>query len=190
MSRVAALRQAFDAAFAAPPPAAPDPAEDFLAVRIADDLGALRVRDVAHLSVDHRIVPLPSSRAELLGLAGIRGVLVPVLSLARVLGHGAPGGAPRWLVTCGAGFEVAFAFDEFQGHRRIPAADVRRVDAAEAPRPHVRELFRDGPLVRAVVDLPSVVRALTAPGAHVARDTRRPGQAGAPLDTPTGPQED
>jgi purine-binding chemotaxis protein CheW len=156
-----ALRRAFDEPFASPPGTEGEAVEDFLAVKVADDPCAFRVRAITHLSGQRKIVPLPGRRAELLGLAGIRGAIVPVYSLARLLGHPAAGEPARWLVTCGVGLEAAFAFEELQRYLRVPAASVSPVGPSDAPRPHVEALVREGSLVRAVIDLASIVRALT-----------------------------
>ncbi len=159
--RVLELRAAFDRTFALPPAAATQAVEDFLAVKVAGDACALRVSELAHLCAQRKIVPIPGRRPDLLGLAGIRGRTVPVYSLARIMGYSAANEAPRWLVTCGTGSEVAFAFDEFERHVRIPSASISRVGAAESPRKHVHELIPDGGRVRFVVDIASMAQGIT-----------------------------
>ena len=95
-SATLALRRAFDRSFAALPAEAP-PFEDLLTVRAAGDTFALRLRDVAELIAGLLVAPLPSATPHLLGLAGLRGGVVPVFSLASLLGAAGPAGAPRWV---------------------------------------------------------------------------------------------
>ncbi len=94
-----------------------------------------------------KIVPVPSRVPELLGLTGIRGVVVPVFSLSRLLGFDSEHGQALWLVFCGERqspialafegmeqlFEVAstgiFAREDAPGHRYVSGDRVRRHDA-------------------------------------------------------------
>ena len=94
--RLAELRESFDRGFALPPADASRAGDAFLIVRAGD--GA--VRDLAGRAswawrVDRKIVPLPLQVPGLLGLAGLRGQLTPVFSLASLLGGGTRGGGRR-----------------------------------------------------------------------------------------------
>lgn len=161
MSRIDDLRMEFDRAFAAPPSPEAEATEDFLAVRIAGDPCALRIREISHLSPRRKIVAVPSGIPEFLGLASLRGRLFPIYSLARILGHSAPTAEPSWLVTRhDAGRGIAYGFDAFESHLRIPAGQVSQVLPTESGRPFLGGLVRDGPLVRAVIDLAAVTSAI------------------------------
>jgi purine-binding chemotaxis protein CheW len=170
--RLGDLRREFDEAFATPAAVETAPRADVLAVIVAGDPYALRVRDITSLSAWRPIVPLPSSRTDLLGLVGLRGAIVPVYSLALVLGYPAAGESSRWLVTCGRPPTLAFAFEEFQGYRRVPPTAISRAEPGDARGRHIDELLADGPLIRGVVNLASAVRALTEAALQEGRTTR------------------
>ncbi len=159
--RARALRDEFDRSFAAPASGEREPSEDFLAVRVAGTPCALRTSDVRHVSSAARIVPFPSLRPELLGIARMRGAAVPVFSAARLLGLAEGDTAPRWLAACGAAGELAIAFEAFDAFLRVPRTAVSaRAPGAPSPR-HTRELVRDASSTRAVIDLASVIQAVS-----------------------------
>jgi purine-binding chemotaxis protein CheW len=161
-SAALALRRAFDRTFAASSAAQPL-FEDLLAVRVAGDAFALRLRDVAELVAGLLVVPLPSATPHLLGLAGLRGGVVPVFSLATLLGAAGPTGAPRWAVLCRAAEPFALAFDAFEGHLRLPAASLfGAADDPGAARRCLCGLARAPGGDRGLVDLPLISHALSA----------------------------
>jgi chemotaxis signal transduction protein len=119
-ARLRALRGEFDQSFARP-------GTDFLLIRVAGEPHALRLAEVAALEADRAITPVPSEARALLGVAGLRGALVAVFDLAQLLGLPAPspaGKSPpsgrRWLALV-KGTQVAMAFGEFEGQRRLGA---------------------------------------------------------------------
>jgi purine-binding chemotaxis protein CheW len=151
--RVGTLRGAFDSAFAQPPRAEIDALEDLLAIRVGDTPYALRIADVAGLHADRTVTPVPGAPSDTLGLAGFRGVIVAVYDL-RVLLH-APGEGPcRWLVTAAADERVAFAFDQFERHVRVPTAAIASEHAATGA---ARETVRTGDDVRPIVRMSALV---------------------------------
>jgi len=151
---LARLRGDFDRSFAAPPPAAATALTDLLAIRVGGDPYAVRLADVSALVVDRQATPLPAAAPELLGVAGLRGLVVPVYDLATLLGYpGAP--APRWLVLAAGTPPVALAFDGVDGHLRVPP------EAIAAPQASTGEVVRTADGVRIVVDLPSVRTRVT-----------------------------
>src|SRR5436309_1156564 len=91
-ARVSELRRAFDGTFAKAIRTAGGEAqeEDLLAVRIFTHAYAIRVAEIAGIITSRKIVPVPSRRFELLGVAGLRGGLIPVYHLGALLGHGSP----------------------------------------------------------------------------------------------------
>src|SRR5688572_94281 len=113
------LRSAFDRSFAESIAASPPPQLDMLAIRVAEHRYALRLSEVLAVHADRRLVPVPSALPELLGLAGLRGVVVPVYDLRRLLGYAA-GVAPRWLALVRAPAPFAVAFEQFEAHLRLP----------------------------------------------------------------------
>src|SRR5689334_19841174 len=109
--RALELRQQFDRSFAEPVRRTVIETDDFIAVRLGAETFAIRVAEIAGLHAGLAITPCPSPLPELLGLAGLRGALIPVYGLAALLGLSAVA-EPRWIVIA-AGREAAFAFDGF-----------------------------------------------------------------------------
>lgn len=169
LDRAAALRDAFDHAFAEP--LAPDPPAltDLLAIRIGTEAYALRLSEIGGLFTDRRITPVASRVPALLGIAGFRGAIVPVYDLHILLGHHAVEAA-RWLAMA-ADASVAFAFAAQEGQMRCgPDAIIPyqpdngqpgngQSDAGPSRR-HVREFVRSGDTVRPIIDLFTVVDAI------------------------------
>jgi len=154
----AAVRAEFDAAFARRE-APPEPTAALLAVRVGSEPLALRVLDVAGLVPIRHVMAVPSRRPELLGVVGLRGEVVPLFGLARLV-HGRPDESPRWMVLAGGSERVAFAFTTFDGHLRVPVAELRSAPGEPSVR-HVRELYTGSP-PRPVLDMSSLVAAATA----------------------------
>lgn len=122
--RAAELRREFDRAFAHPPLARIEEAESFLAVRLGGQPYAVRLTEVAEIFKDREVVRMPGPRSEFLGLAGLRGGIVPVYSLPILLGY-PPSSAPaRWLLLAAPDRSVAFAVEEFEGHLRVDRAEI------------------------------------------------------------------
>ncbi|MBX3225774.1 MAG: chemotaxis protein CheW [Labilithrix sp.] len=113
MKTVAQIAAEFDRAFAEPAVLDRGRGAPALAIRAG---GARYVVPLAALSVVGRspkIVPLPGGGAAQLGLAGIRGSLVVVLSLPALLGRA--NGTHGWIATPAARRGLALAFDELEG---------------------------------------------------------------------------
>lgn len=122
-SRAVDLRKAFDRAFAEPPPSGAEASGDYLGIRIGGVAYAVPLAEIGAVHADRKIAPLPSGASELLGVAGVRGDIVPVFGLAALLGQGGGDAKPRWLVLA-AGGRAGFAFDALDGHIRIPLASI------------------------------------------------------------------
>ncbi len=157
-SRAADLRRAFDREFAEVPRTSIAGSEDLLAVRIGGDPYALRVSELSGLASGRKVVPLPTSRSELVGLAGMRASLVPVYSLSVLLGYAAVG-STRWLALCGRADPVALAFDEVEGFTRVLHADLRAATRSGS-RLHLSEVIYTANASRPIVDTRSTLRAL------------------------------
>ncbi len=115
------LRRAFDAGFAASPPT-PEDRVDLLLIRVGQDSLALRVAELSGVALCPRLEPVPQATPQpgLVGLAGLRGALVPVYALAALLGNAGTCSAGRWLALCGTREPLGLAFDELQGFLRLP----------------------------------------------------------------------
>lgn len=159
MSRALDLRRAFDQTFAEPPRTVVEGALNLLGIRVGGDAYAVRLGEIAGLFVERRIVPLPSPMADLLGLAGLRGGVVPVYSLRGLLGYSTAGDAGRWLILAGSGHAVGLAFEEFEGYLRIPTSGLLP-SRGETRRPHVPEAARAAEALRGVISIHSIVEAI------------------------------
>lgn len=157
--RAAALREAFDAAFAAAPGDARREQVALLRLRAGGEELALRVLETGGLVALGRLTPLPARRPELLGLTGLRGGLLPVFDLARLLGLPGQGAPPRWMALAGEGEErVGLAFDEFQGHARVLPGELHAAPAS--PRLHLREVVELEGRPVPVLAVPSLLHAV------------------------------
>ena len=151
-----ALRAEFDVAFGRPARAPADDLVRLLAFRVGGEPVAIRVLETAGLVAARRIEPVPSRRPELLGICGVRGQIVPVFSLARLLGR-AEDAEARWIVLAAAGAErVGLSAAVFERHLVVPASDVR--PAAHAGGADV--LQADGE-ARPILGIPAIVRVIT-----------------------------
>jgi len=174
-SKAAKLRQEFDLAFALPPSQASEEAIDLLMIRVAGDPYAILLREIAGMVVGRAVVPIPAVTLDLLGLAGIRGGVVPVFGLASLLGYGGPAsGSPRWMILCGADEPIALAFSDFEGYLRVPKSSLH---IEENPRAtlttrvgrggqYVNQVASTDAGVRAVISIPLVVATIRNRSGH------------------------
>jgi chemotaxis signal transduction protein len=130
--------------------------ENLIAIRVSGDAYAIRVSEISGLANDRKIVALPSAVPELLGVAGIRGGLVPVYSLAALLGYSTEADQGRWLALSGGEEPVGLAFSAFEGYVRVPQAQIYTADQKDAVRTHVKHVVRAAAMVRAVVSVPLI----------------------------------
>jgi hypothetical protein len=129
------VRRAFDDAFRR----APEPVVDTVAVvlvRVSGVALALRRASVDRIEADRPVTRLPGAHPALLGLAALRGSVLPVWSLASLLdlpvdaATGASRRAPRWLAVRRG---VGFAFGELVGMREAPAGVRNHWDGPDGP---------------------------------------------------------
>ena len=156
--RVAQLRRAFDEAFATPAVKEGGDVISLVAIRLAGEPLALLADQILGVAKRRRIVPAPSRIPELMGLSGRRGALVPVFSLAALLGL-ARSEECSWLALAHREAPVAFALDEFEGQIEIERTCLY-ADASARARRYVRQLARIDSGVRAVIDIPSLIEEL------------------------------
>jgi chemotaxis signal transduction protein len=142
------LRSAFDETFAMPPGSREDH-ESVLQIRVGSEVFAIRTSHIAGLVKSRKIVPFPSRIMELLGMAALRGSVIPVFDLAALLGIPRGGSGPLWLILLPGDTPIGLAFEAFEG-RQVPEwlAD------EQSARQHVRQLVRIGSAVRGVLDIP------------------------------------
>jgi chemotaxis signal transduction protein len=149
-----ALRSAFDESFALPSRSREDQ-ESVIQIRVAGEVFAIRCSQTAGLLKSRRIVPLPSRIPELLGLAALRGSLLPVYDLAALLGISRGVSAPSWLILAPGDTPIGLAFDGFEG-QHVPDW----LSGEPSERQYVGQLVRIGPAVRAVLDIPGLADAI------------------------------
>ena len=151
---LASLQRTFDEAFARPHagPATPDTA--ILAIDLGEDRFAFRLDELAGVFELPPTVPLPGAPGALLGLAGLRGQLMPVYNLAGLLGTPCPPEPPRWIVVYGRDEPVALAFHVLHGHLDVSPASIRPLTTRPLAGTFVRAVVRmaDGPPL-ALLDL-------------------------------------
>lgn len=145
----AELRAEFDRGFAELQ-APPVPHVDVIVLRAGGAPYAIARGELAAVRVDLAIVDLPSPARALIGVAAVRGELVPVWDLGR-LAHGEPVRGRRWCAIARGG-HAAVAFDRFDGHLRVPAPLGAAIDFD-------RQLYP-------VLDLAGVLAGAQAGGAH------------------------
>lgn len=154
----AELRAAFDLSFALAPDGAREPGEKLLRIRIGDAPFSFRLSEVEGVHVVRRIVPCPSERSELLGIAGVRGRPVPVFSLSALLGvRGVEGKRPGWILLAKRESDsaLAFAFDALDGYLEARPEDL----AAAASGAHVRTAVRIDGAACVILDMNSLIAA-------------------------------
>jgi purine-binding chemotaxis protein CheW len=151
--RAASLRENFDRGFAAPRQETAAALVDFLAISVGTAPYAIRLADIAALSNGHNVTAIPGQPAALLGLAGVRGVILPVYGLAALLNHDTamPAG---WLVRAPP---VAFAFSRFEGLLRLPASSIVPPPATHR---HLRGFLEHGAKIRPVLDMPALFESV------------------------------
>jgi chemotaxis signal transduction protein len=130
---------------------------------VGADPYALRLSEIAGLYVDVKIVPVPSSTTQLLGIVSLRGKMASVYDLAALL-HYPPAASPRWMILAGASQPVGFAFETFEAHLQVPKASLAesedRGEASGATRQHVRGAVRAGDVLRPMIHVASVVELI------------------------------
>jgi purine-binding chemotaxis protein CheW len=158
----AALRRVFDESFAAAAAAKPARLESLLAVRLGSDPYALRLSEIAGLHADVKIVAVPSAHAQLLGIAGLRGIMAPIYDLAALLRY--PSAAnPRWMVLARMSQPVGFAFETFESHLQVPDTSLvndEGITNAGAARQHTSGTVRAAGALRPIIRMASVLELI------------------------------
>lgn len=155
------LKKAFDHAYAVPPPRLDSKQmENLLAIRVDGDPYAIRVSQINGLASDRKVVAVPSRTPELLGVVGIRGGLVPVYSLAALVGHDGDVNGGRWLALCGTEEPIGLAFSDFEGYFKVPLIHVYPAGLNHAIHESVRDAVRTADVTRAIVNIPSIVETI------------------------------
>lgn len=154
------LRVSFDRTFTFLPSTPTETTENLLAIKLDGNPYALRLRDIAGLVNDKKIIALPSTIPEFLGIAGIRGTAVAVYSLAALLGYSGEANQSRWLALYEADEPVALAFQEFEGYTKVPFGQIFSANEDLKAHEHIKDVVGNGETVRPMIDLRSVIEAI------------------------------
>ncbi|MDG6109945.1 chemotaxis protein CheW [Dactylosporangium aurantiacum] len=157
--RLAQLRDSFDRSFADPHREQVTGFDDLLAVRVGGHRYALRLTQAAGLFPDRPVTRLPGPLPALRGVASFRGSIVPVYDLGAVFGHPVPETA-RWLVLAAGEPPVALAFEELDGHLRVPSDAIVEESTGHGPRGCLRGIVPLDGGARPIVDVPAVRAAI------------------------------
>jgi chemotaxis signal transduction protein len=157
--RGAELAAAFDRTFAEPVRTATDDRESLLGLRAGGEAYAVRLAEIGGLLRGLKIVAVPGPLPELLGVAGLRGGIVPIYSLRALLGYPPIAESPTWIVLAAGEVAVGLAFEQLEGHLRIARADIS-TRQGEAARAHVGQSARVEGALRGLISVPSLVSAI------------------------------
>lgn len=154
-TRLRVLREAFDDSFAAPHIEQQEAVDNFLAIRLGKSGHAIPLPDISGLFARRPITPLPTIEPALLGLANFSGTVAPVFDLHLLLGLKSTE-RPAWFAMATAA-PVAFAFEGFEGHLRIPQKDIVVTNENGQKDDPQRRSIRAKGLLRPVVHLPALI---------------------------------
>lgn len=161
IAKATELRNAFDRERAAAiSTRGEEQTENLLAIRVGKDPYALRVSEISGLTAGKKIVGFPSPVSELLGVAGVRGVLVSVYSLAALLGYAVEPDEARWLALCGRENYIALAFSNFESYLRVPRTQIYPAQQNESARTRVTRVVRGSDEMRAIVSIPLLLTTI------------------------------
>jgi chemotaxis signal transduction protein len=132
----------------------------YVRMKVAAEAYAMPVEHVLEASELARVRAVPGARPELLGVSNLRGQILPVVDLARLLGIHRTARPSRLLVAEARGFRVGFALDEVSGISDLGELEEPSTPAEGAERGLlIGTALSDGELV-GVVDVPRVFDAL------------------------------
>jgi len=152
--QILSLRQAFDAAFAAPALAGAGDLVQLLVVRAGAGAHAVRIVDLLKVETCPALVALPQQHPAFLGLGAVRGRATAVYALARLLGLPEAATSHRWLLLGHAGIGVAVS--AILGSLQVRPGDLAPSSASGAGPPLIP--FGGGHCP--VIDLPALLHPL------------------------------
>jgi purine-binding chemotaxis protein CheW len=139
-------------------------ARHFLTFRLDDRLYGVSAAEVAEVIPTPTVVRIPQSPAGLMGLANLRGAIIPVASGRRLLGQG-NGDIPKGgrAIVLNGTFPIAFAVDEVSELLEVSDVDVHQssADADQLPGELLNGSFQPptGRQLIKVLDIPSLLKA-------------------------------
>jgi len=128
------LKRSFDLTFQQPLVERGQELVHLLIVRIGTARFALKVADLAGLARAQTVVPIPGADSGLLGIAGLKGRMVAVYSLAAMIGSTELSTEQnRWMVLCRCEKEIALAFTAVTSTMMVPRAELSPVTPGAPP---------------------------------------------------------
>ena len=134
--------------------------EIVLGIHVAGQPYAMRLSDAAGIHADKKITRVPGGVPALRGIAGFRGVLMPVYDLHVLLGHPSSE-PPRWLVISSAA-PVAFTFTAFAGQLRVSPNEIMPQSARPGATSYVGALVRTSNFIGPILHMPTILDAIKA----------------------------
>lgn len=152
-----------------PSPIAPSGARGFVTFRSGRAVYAVPAGDVTEVLRAPDVAKVPHSPRGLLGLANIRGTVLPLASLRGLLGRadGASDSASdraNWAILLGGAAPVAVAVDAIEGIVHVGVADIvtREAEAGAEKGERLLGAFRHNERVTKILDLPALLAAAFA----------------------------
>ena len=150
---------------ASSPPANPGETVALMLVRVGGRWFAIDARMIEEVAVKGAVTRVPTAARHVLGVAGLRGGVVPVISLQQMIGIAGAATTelattlPRLVVVRAGDCELALVVDEIRGIiADPPAADATQASGAERPSFLRQEFEWQGKLV-GVLDVAQLAAA-------------------------------
>ena len=123
-------------------------------LRLATEAYAVPVANVVEIASLGDLAAVPGARPEILGVRNLRGQILPVIDLARILGLNAPASPRQLLVAESGSIQAGLAIDEVSHVRELP-------DPTEGAESDflLGTLIHEG-LLLAVIDVPRIFSSL------------------------------
>jgi chemotaxis signal transduction protein len=114
--RLSELRRDFDESFARPRSVVESAVQSLIEIRAAGNVFGLRLNEILGIELQRKRTFLPNELSGFEGVVGIRGRVIPVFSLGRLLGadERAMSHEP-WLIICNSVEPVALSFERLEG---------------------------------------------------------------------------
>jgi chemotaxis signal transduction protein len=153
------LKRSFDLTFQQPLVERGREIAHLLVVRVGTARFALKVADLAGLARAQTVVPLPGTDSGLVGLAGLKGRMVAVYSLAAMIGCPELSTEQnRWMVLCRCEKEIALGFTAVTGTMMVPRTELSPVSPG-AP-PHATDAVGTGSSQLWLLNVSSIAEAI------------------------------
>jgi len=159
--RAANLRRTFDQTFTKALATTGEELESVIAFSVGGDRFAVRLNEICGMAKSPKVVPVPNSTRALLGLAGIRGELLPIYCLCQLLDYTVSEETP-WLLVCGKPMRIGLGINEFFGCFRTPLTAFSPAHRPDGPI-QLQEVVVIGSTVYTVISISSLTKLIRNP---------------------------